>query len=632
MSCDATQPETRNQKGECMENITRRGFLGRSAMASGALAGVGALAQAATTDAPPVNSAGLQAASFFNGAAALSRPLVPESQLGFRIGLARTRTANYPLDSMDFIMMDLERPDGCSRHAHWCTGDLTGRLLEFLSCAQGVDGQSDPRLPLLFERILKQRRPSGLFGRYAQSSPDNVNPEDDPLNGANRLFCGLIRYHELTGDARAIESAEGVARRLLSVQDAWRERVRGCAGRMIEAWVTEPMARLYGITKEPRYLDFVGMINEHLGDCTAGCHAHGAMSVLRGLQVAALVTGDHSWNEKPEANRRMIIQQRLEMPDGCTPEAFPRSRRNEGCSIADWLMLNLNAGLLTGDDAAYDKAERVLWNALALNQFITGGFGQRGFAPNGYGVVPLEEAWWCCVHHAGMAMSDYARHAVTFRDGAIRVNSLIPGQYALPLPGGHEAHVMIVTRYPSAADATIEARNVPAGMAVKLRVPASIRVPTVTETRNADRVRITLQGRLGHRIEECHPGVMLTYGPLVLTASTYFWDQPGAKDPAAAAVPPGYIPESVPPGTPALKVGSLADADGFLQLRGAPLPTWSYFDEGPGARCWVEGSAVNVPVKFANGEVRELRFAPLCYNTSNLTLCETPLVFHSVEA
>ena len=32
-----------------------------------------------------------------------------ESQVNFRLGLARQRTRTYPLDSMDFIMMDLER-------------------------------------------------------------------------------------------------------------------------------------------------------------------------------------------------------------------------------------------------------------------------------------------------------------------------------------------------------------------------------------------------------------------------------------------------------------------------------------------------------------------------------------------
>jgi len=50
-----------------------------------------------------------------------------ESQLKFRLGLARQRTQLHPLDSMNFIMMDLERPDGCRRFADFCTGDLTGR-------------------------------------------------------------------------------------------------------------------------------------------------------------------------------------------------------------------------------------------------------------------------------------------------------------------------------------------------------------------------------------------------------------------------------------------------------------------------------------------------------------------------
>ncbi len=59
-------------------------------------------------------------------------------------------------------------------------------------------------------------------------------------------------------------------------------------------------------------------------------------------------------------------------------------------------MLNLDAGLILGDDAAYDKAERIFWNALAFNQLITGCFGHRPMAGNGYGVIGMEEAWWCC--------------------------------------------------------------------------------------------------------------------------------------------------------------------------------------------------------------------------------------------
>ena len=46
----------------------------------------------------------------------------------------------------------------------------------------------------------------------------------------------------------------------------------------------------------------------------------------------------------------------------------------------------------------------------------------------------------------------------------------------------------------------------------------------------------------------------------------------------------------------------------------------------------VNGYAMNVPLKFPNGEVKSVRFSPLCFNTSNLTLCETPLVFRAEDS
>jgi hypothetical protein len=42
-------------------------------------------------------------------------------------------------------------------------------------------------------------------------------------------------------------------------------------------------------------------------------------------------------------------------------------------------------------------------------------------------------------------------------------------------------------------------------------------------------------------------------------------------------------------------------------------------------------TAAGVSLKFPGGEIKTLRFTPLCYNTSNLALCETPLVFGAAE-
>lgn len=595
--------------------LSRRDFLRESAFISAAA--VGAMAS-------PESSGSLRPMWLLQGAASLCRTSLAPSQLSFRTGLARTRTNSYPMDSMDFIMMDLERPAGCSRHAYWCTGNLTGRLLEFLSCAEQVDGKSDPRLSALFERILNQRRPSGLFSRYNDLS--DKPPEDNFMAGSSRLFAGLIRFFELTGDDRALEAAEGLAGRLWSFRDEWQEHLKSTSGHFIEAWVSEPFARLYAVTRDPRWLEFCSMIRENLGTCEVNCHAHGFMSTLRGLQVAVLVTGDRSWNDKPEHNRGLIIEKRFEMPDGCTPESFPRSSRNEGCSIADWLMLNLNAGLILGDDAAYDKAERIFWNALAFNQWITGCFGHRGLTANGYGFRRMEEAWWCCVHSSGMAMSEYARHVVTWREGIIRVNFLVPGEYTVPLPDGKQASVKIATSYPARAEATIEADGVPAGVAAKLRVPTCVCKAEVSESRTAQTVQLVLRGKLGHRVEQCHPGVLLTYGPLVLVATTYGFGADPLTDPDRQA-PAGYVAEALPLGVPALKLDRSADADGFVTLEPGPVPVWSYWDDSPHSRTTVPGTVATVPVQLSDGQVKPLRFTPMCYNTSCLALFETPVVF-----
>ncbi|MEI6083163.1 MAG: hypothetical protein WCS70_02560 [Verrucomicrobiota bacterium] len=531
---------------------------------------------------------------------------------------------------MDFIMMDLERPDEHHRHAYQCTGDLTGRLLEFLSHAEGVDGQNDARLPELFERILRQRRPSGLFGRII-ADPGLAH---ECFSACARFFPGFIYYYELTNDSRALDAAVGLAEHTIRNKDIWRKRAQEAGGRAMELWITEPMALLYGVTRQREYLDFVGMIGETVEMPDRGAHAHGYMAMLRGLQTAALITGDAAWNAKPEAARRMIIERHFELADGCTPECFPHSGANEGCSIADWLMLNLNTAAIMGDDTAYQHAEHILWNALAFNQWTTGCFGHRSTSSAGYSMRRFEEAWWCCLHHGGLALVEYARHAVTLRGNDIQVNLLVPGTYRLALPGGREAEVRISTAYPASAEAVVAATGVPQDVSLRLRMPGCVRRPVVTETRDNDRVQLRLSGRLGHHVESCHGGALLKYGPLVLAPAIYSWQGDGNGVNTATAheiyAPTGYIPESMPGGLPILNLPK-PDADGLLTLSDQPQPVWMYFDDGATSRCGVRGSPANVPVRFQDGKQISLRFTPLCYNTSCLSLFDTPIVFGEPE-
>ena len=115
-----------------------------------------------------------------------------------------------------------------------------------------------------------RRRP----GRRSDERGESFVLRPDPLLRTDRRRTG-----DRSGRGSGAASAVGQGR--LGVASG------GSAGRFIEAWVTEPLARLYGITREPRHLEFCGLIREHLGTCEVPCHAHGFMSTLRGLQIAA---------------------------------------------------------------------------------------------------------------------------------------------------------------------------------------------------------------------------------------------------------------------------------------------------------------------------------------------------------
>lgn len=545
-------------------------------------------------------------------------PRLGFSQLSFRIGLARKRLSSYPLDQVDFLLTNLERPDMCSSHAHWWSGDLSGRVLEALTLTEGIDAQFDARLPELFSRILRYKQRNGLFGRYAQDQQP-MRQEDSPISGSDKLFPAMIHYYQHTGDYRALEAALGIGEYLLLHQDAW---IEFCfqPDRPVgnHCWLIEPMVMLYGITKDERYLAAIERAMARFGRIE-GCHSHGFLTTLRGMQRLALITGDMRYNELPERYRAMIRDQRFETCTGDVFESFPVSTRNEACAVADWLMMNLYAAHLTDDDRAYAKAEHVLWNALFFNQIVTGGFGHRQMLQNGYGTSEFQEAWWCCTETSILAMAEVARHAVTMVDGQIRVNFLMPGEYRLD-----GVMVRIASGWPRTPNSIITISGCPADAPVRVRVPDAVTNSVLAREHDGRAITITLNGEVGYTIGEWGGRHFLRYGVLILAPSNYTWE--GLYNQEENAIPGGYISSSFPNDVFSLCLPERG-ADGFYRFEHLPEPLWTYFEEGPNSRTAVGRASVNADIRFANGEQHTVRFWPLCENISTLTFYRTPILF-----
>lgn len=550
---------------------------------------------------------------------ACAKPILFDSQLKFRLGLAKKRLEHYPLDSMNFVMMDLERPPLRSREAHWCSYDLTGRTLLFYSLADGIDGSHIDRLPELFERIMQCRRPSGTFGSCY--GLDGRAPEDAPYF-ATQFVSGLVAYYELTGDMRALSAAREHVDFFLSRGDEFFRALGSPNGphRMV-CWVPNGLADLYRVTKDKKYYDaVVRIVNECVGEMR-GAHSHGYLTTLRGILKMAIYSGDGSLAEFVRVRRQEMLDSGCVSPTGDICECLPASGRNEGCSIGDWILLNLIYAHYYGDDGAYAIAEHTLWNAFCFNQFITGGFGHRFLSKTGY-KTQVEEAWWCCTQTCGMTIAAIARHAVTVKGGELKLNFLIPGKYTLPGENG-EITVSVSTMYPVSAEAVITVEGTKSE--IKLRLPDFIKGASVTRTDTDFGYALHLTGRMGHYTEKHGDGAVLKYGPMVIAPMIYNWD--GTAVAGDNTVPDGYTHDSGEGADFTLLLGE-PDKDGFYELPHDPIPAWSVFEEGRMASIsGGEVASARVKVLYPSGETKELFFHPLLSSTTNLTLMDIPTVF-----
>ena len=280
-----------------------------------------------------------------------------------------------------------------------------------------------PPCPTILADIPTYQQSDGHFG-VEQHLPEISRTRDMPiLWGNGRMLIGLVEVYDRTGDRKVLETAKKLGDYFVTTDPVYdkAENLNSVGGTYSDGFATcyfsciEGLVGLARVTQDDRYLDEAKRIAElafSIDDFT-GLHSHGRLCTVRGFADLYAATGAAHWRDAAERDWA-IFMERYRLPTGGVKEVLnAKCNADEGCSVCDWLRLNLSLWRLTGEGRYLDEAERCLKGHFLFQQFPNGGAGHRWFYQiDGQPVAfkgRREEAWWCCGEHWARAMVDVAR-------------------------------------------------------------------------------------------------------------------------------------------------------------------------------------------------------------------------------
>ena len=350
----------------------------------------------------------------------------------YQLTLERVLHGGPPRYSVEFVTAD-----AVPRHVRRFTefsGDVSGRYLEALAVCARERGDLRPRVNAVADQIIVHQRPDGHFGEPFADGPI-TQKHMAMLWGNGRLLVGLVEAHRLTGRADVLESARRLGGFLLAIAprlnaDAVRQEYSGtqvAVGYICWTQIIEGLVALNEAAPDARYLELARQVAERTGR-HASQHSHGYLTSLRGILKLYEATGDASLLARVEREWEELIASGNVFVQGAVPEAFkPIATRDEGCSEADWLRLNLALRRATGKARYLENAELTLFNEFAFNQFASGDFGHRVLTDEGVSAVSAR-AWWCCTFHGLRAYHDLFRAAFRSEGDALSYDLAVSGE------------------------------------------------------------------------------------------------------------------------------------------------------------------------------------------------------------
>jgi hypothetical protein len=369
-------------------------------------------------------------------------------ELGHRIEHAIERHLSPPLDDVDFLLSDVGFQ--YQRRFTDYSGDISGRYLGAMATLDELCHIDAQVLHRLAERLPTFQKPDGHFGAD-QDLASSITQDTDMklLWGNGRLLMGMVEYGEAYANTPHQHRASNVLMAAKKLGDYYVEtdqyyndpaNFRTVGGSYASGFATCYLSAIDGlvglakVTGEEKYMRQAERIAELLREAPefAGFHSHGRLTALRGALDLDRLLGKPVYRDVAVKAHDDIVAAYLFPTDGVGELFEVNYKRDEGCSEADWIRVNIALWRATGSTSYLDMAESVLWNHLLATQFSNGGFGHTEMRSTERGVVGFEskgaEAYWCCSMHGARALADYAGSIVASDGSSIYVNFFEPSR------------------------------------------------------------------------------------------------------------------------------------------------------------------------------------------------------------
>ena len=407
----------------------------------------------------------------------------------------------------------------------WWAGEHVGKYLHAATYAWWFTGDDrlKTRMDSTVRKLIDTQLANGYLGTYKEKDQfgqgDGIGwdgPVWDVWTHKYNLI-GLLTYYRATDHGPALEASRRAADLMYDVFVVNKRSMRLASAHqgMAATSVLEPIALLYRLTGEPRYLEFCHVIIDAWEDesdpetwmnedgCqlltsllehgnvyrTANRKAYEMLSNLVGLVELCRVDPDerylaacrNAWNDI--STKRLYITGTASYYEQFTPDDRlpPGIAVGEGCVTVTWLQLTRHLLELTGEVQYADELERTTYNALLAAQSPRTGevtyfvplLGHKDY--NGHD-VKLTPAISCCSSSIPRGIAMIPTFASGVLNGKPALLQYIPGRHVLAYRSGDnrkKVELHVSGDYPQTGDFEVEVELEQAD-----RFPVVLRAPS----------------------------------------------------------------------------------------------------------------------------------------------------------